>query len=332
MEEESQTPVQSRIGKPVSVDNNIIEVKESDSGNTFSEVVDPDEELEDLQYLNKRLKEEIKRINEENIFLRKQIDQLEIDVKNLDKANVHLVGQKESLIESKHKLEELQVQKEEVFAMAIHDIKNPAAAIKSCIDLLTSYDLNAMEQQELMTAIITSSEDIVNLSQKMCTMIVTAKPEVTLKFESGSIKKVIDDVCIHNLSYAKAKKVKLVNKASTGLPEIKIDSEKIEEVIDNLVNNAIKFAPPDTIVEVKTYMKSKVIGVEVSDNGVGMSEEDMKKAFNKGATLSAVPTGLEQQSGIGLWIVKRIIEQHNGNVWINSKLGSGTSFIFELPL
>jgi len=70
----------------------------------------------------------------------------------------------------------------------------------------------------------------------------------------------------------------------------------------------------------------------VKDTGVGLSGEDLKHSFQKGAVLSAKPTGLEKSSGLGLWIVKKIIEEHNGKVWVESKLGDGSTFAFEIPI
>lgn len=292
-------------------------------------------EIDELKYSYKRAKEELKKQRDENENLKKQIKELDENVKTLEKTNVKLVEQKEKLAESKAKLEYLQTQKEEMFAIAIHDIKNPASAIKGYIELLNSYDLNAKEQQEIMESLVASSDDIVKLSQQMCTIIAKAMPEPKLKFVDASIDTIIESVYNQNTSYAKAKKVKLYNKASYGLPTIKIDPEKIEEALDNLVNNAIKYAPPDTIVEIKSYVKSgskEMLVVEVKDTGYGLSEEDLKKSFQKGAILSNKPTGLEQSSGLGLWIVKRIIEEHNGKVWVESKLGVGSTFAFELPI
>jgi signal transduction histidine kinase len=185
-----------------------------------------------------------------------------------------------------------------------------------------------------MASLVASSEDIVKLSQDMCVIIAKAMPEPKLKLQSASLKELVDDVCNQNASYAKAKKVKFYNKNANELPEVKMDSEKIEEALDNLVNNAIKYAPPETIVEVRTYVKDlnkKTVVVEVKDNGVGLSEDDLKRSFQKGSVLSAKPTGLEQSSGLGLWIVKKIIEEHGGKVWVESKQGVGSTFAFELP-
>lgn len=292
------------------------------------------EELSDLKYSYKRVKEELAHKKEENENLKNRIQELDKNVKTLEKSNVHLVEQKEKLAEAKARLEILHTQKEELFAMAIHDIKNPASAIRGYIELLNSYELNANEHQEIMASLVASSEDIVKLSQDMCTIIAKALPEPKLKLDKCSLKNLVDDVFNQNASYAKAKKVKFYNKNAIELPEVKMDPEKIEEALDNLVNNAIKYAPPETIVEVRTYVKDlnkKTIVVEVKDNGVGLSEDDLKRSFQKGSVLSAKPTGLEQSSGLGLWIVKKIIEEHGGKVWVESKQGVGSTFAFELP-
>lgn len=293
------------------------------------------QEASELKHSYKRLVEELKNQQEINEHLSKQIKELDLNVKTLEKTNLHLVEQKEKLSKSNHNLELLHSQKEEMFAMAVHDIKNPASAIRGYIELLNSFDLNAQEQQEIMTSLVASSEDIVKLSQDMCKIIAKAMPEPKLKFSKLPLKNIIDDVCNQNSSYAKAKKVKLNNHASPDLPNVNMDPDKIEEALDNLVNNAIKYAPPETTVIVRSFIRDemgKSVVVEVEDNGVGLSEEDLARTFKKGAVLSAKPTGLEQSSGLGLWIVKRIIEEHNGKVSVRSKEGAGSTFSFELPV
>ncbi|QQS36465.1 MAG: hypothetical protein IPM56_00495 [Ignavibacteriales bacterium] len=288
-----------------------------------------DKKLEDSL---RSLKEINTQLNEENTFLKEKVKELESNVKDLESANLTLLEQKEKFAESKRQLELLQSQKEELFAIAVHDIKNPASAIKSYIDLLNSYDLNATEQQEIMTSLVASSEDIVKLTQQICLVIAKDKPDITLKFTKTSIKKLIEKTYNQNLSYARTKKVMLINKATQNLPEIKLNESKIEEVIDNLLNNAIKFAPPETQVEIKSFIKDNSVVVEVVDNGVGLSQADLTKIFQKGATLSSQPTGLEHSSGLGLWIAKKMVEEHNGKIWVTSHLGKGSAFFFSLPL
>lgn len=290
------------------------------------------DELKDALYMNERLKASVEELRKRNKYLLEQIQNLDTTVKELESANYELRSQKERLLVGKQQLEELQKQREDFFAIAVHDIKNPAGAIKGLVNLLESYDLNANEQQEVMQSLMTSSEHIVKLAQEISTIVADTQQATGLTMEKSSIKKIINSVCSANLAYANRKRVRLINKASMDTPEVTMDKDKISEVIDNLVNNAIKFAPEETWVEVRTWFNDQKIAIEIADNGVGMSEADLKRAFKKGAKLSARPTGDEKSSGLGLWIVKKIVEDHGGKVWVKSKKDVGSTFAFELPL
>jgi signal transduction histidine kinase len=283
--------------------------------------------------------ETIKKLQDENSILKMQVDaqtnQIEILKRHnseLSDVNNELSQQKERLSSSKQQLESLQQRKEDLFAMAIHDIKNPAGAIKGYVDLLRSYDLNAVEQQEIMGHLVQTSSRIVEIAQSISTIIAEAETNNSLKLKRSPIKAIIDDVCNRNLVYANGKSVKIINSSSPDSPPVLVDKFKIEEAIENLVNNAIKFAKPETIVQVRSYFSSTDVIIEVADNGVGMSKEDAARAFSKGAKLTAQPTGGETSSGLGLWIVKNIIEGHGGKIELESKLGSGTKFTIKLPI
>lgn len=283
--------------------------------------------------------EMIKKLQDENSVLKMQVDaqtnQIEILKRHnseLSDVNNELSQQKERLSSSKQQLESLQQRKEDLFAMAIHDIKNPAGAIKGYVDLLRSYDLNAVEQQEIMGHLVQTSSRIVEIAQSISTIIAEAETNNSLKLKRSPIKAIIDDVCNRNLVYANGKGVKIINSSSPDSPPVLVDEFKIEEAIENLVNNAIKFAKPETIVQVRSYFSSTDVIIEVADNGVGMSKEDAARAFSKGAKLTAQPTAGETSSGLGLWIVKNIVEGHGGKIELESKLGSGTKFTIKLPI
>ena len=290
------------------------------------------EEIKDYKYSYEKLKKEIRILDQTNSFLKIQIQELKSTVTDLEDANVQLVKQKERLQDSKRQLEELQSQKDEIFAMAVHDIKNPASIIKGLIELLTDYDLNAKEQQDIMHSLTETSARIIALAHQMATVCAKTTPEPEVNLEPASIKEIIDSVCKRNVSYANNKNVKLINNTSSTIPEVDIDKGKIDEVFDNLINNAIKYGPEETIVQVRSYFNQSNIIVEIADTGVGFSEEDLKHIFGKGVLLSSQPTGGETRSGLGLWIVKKIIEDHGGSIKVESAKGSGAKFTIELPL
>ncbi len=286
-----------------------------------------------------QLKETIKNLRDENSVLKmqknSQKNQIEVLKKHnvsLQDVNVSLSSQRDKLTKSKDQLEELQRKKEDLFAMAVHDIKNPAGAIKGYVDLLRSYDLNAVEQQEIMSHLVLTSSRIIEIAQSISVIMTEPDPSGGLKLNRSSIKTLIDHVVNRNNNYAEGKGIKIVNSSSPDTPDILIDENKLDEALDNLINNAIKFGYKDTLVQVRSYFNSTYVLVEVSDNGIGISKDDLSMAFNKGQRLSSMPTGGETSSGLGLWIVKTIVEDHGGKISVESKLGAGTKFTIQLPI
>ena len=103
------------------------------------------------------------------------------------------------------------------------------------------------------------------------------------------------------------------------------------QVFENLVSNAVKYSPPGKKIFVRLKAEAGVVRFEVEDQGPGLSKEDQKKLFGKFARLSAKPTGGEHSTGLGLSIVKRLVEAMNGKVWCESELGMGAKFIVTIP-
>lgn len=291
-----------------------------------------DDELRNLAHAYLTLKRSYKKLKELNENNQSKIKDFKRSISELETVNIKLLEKKQKLEESKMQLEELQKKKERLFAIAVHDIKNPIAAIKGYIELIKSYDLNAQEQQEIIESLVETSNKVISLAQEMSEAIANDEPEKKIVMEKSSLKEIIDSVCLMNSAYARKKNIKIINKSSSSMPDIEINKSKIEEAIENLINNAIKYGPSGTEVHVVTFFNNEFVTVEIIDNGVGLSEEDQVKVFTKGAVLSSKPTGNETRSGLGLWIVKQIIEEHKGKVWVKSKLGSGSTFAFELPI
>ncbi|MBL1214741.1 MAG: sensor histidine kinase [Ignavibacteriae bacterium] len=293
-----------------------------------------DEALNEINYAYTNLKKAWIKIKEENKVLNKTISFLSNNISDLETANCELIKQKEKLVNNENRLLELQKKKEELFSIAIHDIKNPAAAIKSYVELLEGYDLNAIEQQEIVKYLIDSTEQIMQLAQSINRAVLGEEKEVNEKEdkESVSLHKIVKSIVSQNIGYANKKKVELINKTTQDTPNIEALKSKIDEVIFNLINNAIKFSPPETKVFIKSYFTENNVSLEVTDNGVGIAPEDLNKAFTKGGILTAKPTGDEESTGLGLWIVKKIIDEHYGEVWVDSKLNVGTTFGFRLPI
>ncbi len=297
-------------------------------------IITEQEEYVNLDQAYSVLKKSYKDLNAANQTLNFNIKKMERIIGNLEDANIELLNQKESLLTKKVQLEELHAQKDELYAIAVHDLKNPAAAIRGLIELLDDFDLTAQEQQEIMEGIVASSESIFKLTEELSSSITNElkSDEDGVNLENASLKKVIDTVFTINNAYAHKKGIRLINRSSSSLPNFNFDPNKMKEVLDNLINNAIKYGPQNTEVTLESFFTDTKITIEIRDNGVGLSDADLKKIFTKGATLSSKPTGNESSSGLGLWIVKKLVEAHGGKVWVKSKVGKGSTFIVELPI
>jgi signal transduction histidine kinase len=111
---------------------------------------------------------------------------------------------------------------------------------------------------------------------------------------------------------------------------VSADEQALMQVLENLVSNAVKYSPHGKQAFVRILRNGDAVRIEIQDEGEGISEEDMKKLFGKFARLTARPTGGEHSTGLGLSIVKRMVEAMNGKVWCESELGKGSTFIVEL--
>ena len=274
---------------------------------------------------------ENKRLAEENASMYSRVDAMKKNIVDLKGANLDLMAQKDALLQSKAQLEDLQAKKIELIEMAIHDIKNPAAAIRGYIELLESYDLNAVEQNSIIHSLFEISSQIIDITKEMTELMEKNKTVIELNIRKISVSEIITNVIRKNQGYAKTKEITLQQNIPADIPEIEADRTKIQEVIENLVNNAIKYGPKGTIVKLKASQHDSRLNIEVSDDGFGLSAEDIDNAFKKGSVLSTEPTGGETRSGLGLWIVKRIIEEHGGSVKVRSNVGKGSVFSFTLP-
>lgn len=290
------------------------------------------EENDDVKRKFHRLELENNNLKAELGALRSQIEGLQRRTEDMRYRNKELEESVKKLIVSKEELETLQSQKDELFAMLIHDIKNPAGIIKSLVELLRSYDLSAIDQQGIIDDILNTTKVIVQLSQEVSRVLALEGGKLNMDFKEASLVDISKRVYDRFKIKAKEKNITLMYDVPDGLPDVKLDEGKIDEVVSNLLSNAIKFTQKGGSVRLKVQQIDDTIVFEISDNGLGLSEDDLNNAFKRGAQLSAKPTGGESSTGLGLWIVKKLVEAHNGRVWVRSSLGKGSTFAFSLPV
>ncbi len=234
------------------------------------------------------------------------------------------------LEEQNQVLKSLNEQKNEFLGIAAHDLRNPIGVIQGFSELLEEQigdefkDYTGMITKE-SSKMLTLLNDLLDIS----------------KIEAGKLdlkKNGIDYIAfvIQNIRMneflANNKGIKIV--ADFEIPEliVSIDDGKIDQVLNNLIGNAIKYSYPDSTITVKVFKKINQFITQVIDNGQGIPEKEIDGVFNPFKQTSVKPTSGETSHGLGLAIVKKIIEGHNGHVGVTSEFGKGSVFSFTLPI
>ncbi len=242
-----------------------------------------------------------------------------------------LIKEKKQLKQTLKKLKIANEQKNELLGIAAHDLRNPIGAIKSFSDLLLYDDLD-VNQMEIIQMINKSSDYMLYLITNLLDMSAFEAGKLNIKMSEHSYNDVIKEIISINHHYATSKDITLNMQYLATHDIFNFDNNKIMQVLNNLVGNAIKYSPPKTHVEVIVTDQGDFIKTEIKDQGVGIKEEELSLLFKAFSRTSSTPTGDETSTGLGLAITKKIVDGHNGEVGVESIVGVGSDFWFTIPI
>ncbi len=213
-----------------------------------------------------------------------------------------------------------------------HDLRNPLQAISIIVSVLEkqrdhlSDDMFAHRLASLKKAVQRMNDIISKILQA------SDAPDMALDSEKVDFCLKLEAVLEEYAEVAVQKRLSLRYAPPNQTYFVKADRVAVIEVLDNLISNAIKYSPPHKTVDVRLSQVGDVVRCEIADEGQGFSEEDKKRLFQPFATLSAKPTGGESSIGLGLSIVKRLMDKMNGSIRCESEFGKGATMIIELPV
>jgi hypothetical protein len=217
-----------------------------------------------------------------------------------------------------------------------HELRTPLTVIKEFISLmLEGHGGTLTEDQREYLGI--AHKNILRLTNLIDTLLDFSRIEsgkgLQLKFEPARLMEVAEDASMTLAHVFEEKRVTLENRLDPDMVQVLIDRNRLVEVLINLINNGIKFTPTGGKITIDTRgltEKRDYLKVVVSDTGIGIPPEDLPRVFDR--FYQGQSTGISMGSGLGLAITKEIIEGHQGSIQAESRLGSGTSFVFTLPL
>ncbi|MDM8547044.1 HAMP domain-containing sensor histidine kinase [Candidatus Venteria ishoeyi] len=230
-------------------------------------------------------------------------------------------------------LVQLNQDKNEFLGIAAHDLKNPLSAIKGLAEEIEEAydDMSREEVVEYAGKITEASQKMFGLITNLLDVNAIESGNMQLNLETADILPVVQERAEHYAQRAKAKGIKVQFSADEAHYSTLIDVNSTHQVLDNLVSNAVKYSPHNKQIEVKLCHHQEKVRCEIHDQGPGLSLEDQQKLFGKFSRLSAKPTGGEHSTGLGLFIVKKLVETMHGQVWCESESGKGANFIIEFP-
>ncbi|MEM7536501.1 MAG: response regulator [Chloroflexota bacterium] len=254
----------------------------------------------------------------------------------LARVRTHLSLQKlqNELQWKNQQLEDLLNEKDELLGIVAHDLKNPLTSIQLTINPILQR-LDTFSRTELQNRLSRIRDSVSNMNSIIKHLLDANRIEsrkLVVKTNPTDVNMIAEQVIKSYQPRAMSKQIELTAQFEPALPFALVDTTLWKQVVDNLVSNAIKYSPNNTVVWVRTYSLEGQVYCEVQDQGQGFTQDDMGMLFRKFTKLSAKPTGGESSTGLGLYIVKRLIDSMNCRIWAES-LGKnqGSRFVVELP-
>lgn len=255
--------------------------------------------------------------------------------------------------ETNIKLEKLEKIKSDFISIVSHELRTPLTSIKNSVDIVLSGKAGELAPN-VEKFLSMAKRNIGCLAEIINDLLDISKIEagkMDFNFEALDVNSVIENVRASLTGIAKEKDLELNCECSELLPNINGDAKRLEQVLTNLVSNAIKFTENGKSITIKSQVCSacdinrnnqfreeleklsgKYVLVSVKDEGIGIAENDILRAFDKFAQIENSLSRKVGGTGLGLPIAKQLLEKHNGMIWCESEPGKGSEFIFALPV
>ena len=226
-------------------------------------------------------------------------------------------------------------EKTDILRIVSHDLRNPIGYVREFAELLSNRKESSLSEEridEFLAAIRTDCDGMLRLIDDLLDASRIESGSLLLRSGAVDLLQVLAEVKKSYRTRARKKSIQIQSDIPEHPAIVQADRRALHEVLENLVSNAVKYSSPGQHVGVTVHDKGYSIECEISDEGLGLSEEDMKKLFRPFAPLSSQPTDGEASTGLGLYIVKKLLDAMGGGISVRSPgKGRGTTFVLDLP-
>jgi signal transduction histidine kinase len=237
----------------------------------------------------------------------------------------------ERLEEANKRLEELDQMKTFSISVASHEVRSPLTSVKGYVDNLLEGVAGPLPNRALyyLNRISHNVDRVIRLTNMLLDLSRIEAGEMPLDLDAVSIRQVVADVLRDFEPTAKKKAITIQAESLVEAP-VRADRHKLEQVLKNLIHNALKFTPERGDVVVRSHVtQDEQVTITVADTGCGIPPSHQEKVFEK---FQRAPSPIKEGAGLGLAITKSLVELHGGRIWVESEPGRGSRFYFTLPL
>jgi signal transduction histidine kinase len=272
--------------------------------------------------------------HEHGVFSRKLDRTNEYDQKSVDEVTNKIIARDRELSEVNKRLKAIDKEKTEFVSMAAHQLRTPLTSIRWIFRNLLDGSTGpiTVEQQKTLRSglkVVMSSialiNDLLNISRM-------EDGRLGYDFKVHPVKTILENAFERHVHKMKEKGITPVSFFAPGLPSANMDEEKIIVALDNLLENAIKYTSPGGTINYSVSVNNNLLHISVKDSGIGVPEHEISRLFTKFFRAENAVMLQTSGTGLGLYVVKKIVEKHGGSVRIDSKENEGTEVSISLPV
>ncbi|WP_416147878.1 ATP-binding protein [Salipaludibacillus sp. HK11] len=229
-------------------------------------------------------------------------------------------------ITNEHELDQM---KSELVSTVSHELRTPLSSVLGFTELLLKKDLKPERQRKYLDTIYREAKRLTNLINDFLDLQRMESGKQKYEMTTCSLDSIVMDV-MNNFKHVNTHQLSFVDESV--YVKVKADFERLEQVLTNLISNAVKFSPDGGNITVKMQNENNQMVVSIEDHGLGIPHEAVDKLFSKFHRIDQTDRKKIGGTGLGLAIAKEIIDQHGGSIWVESEEGTGSTFYFSLPL
>lgn len=231
-------------------------------------------------------------------------------------------------------LKKLDDKKSEFISVAAHQLRTPLSAVKWGLAMMHNEEIGKLtaDQKEFLKKNINSNNKVIEIVNELLDIDLYTKDEQEYTFESADISKIICDIIESVSSLSKKRNIEIDWNQPNEKIIAEIDSKKIAIVMQNLIDNAIKYGEMNSSITIRVQKINTIVQISVKNKGIGIPNEDADDIFQRFFRAKNAVRKETEGMGIGLFISKNIVEDHGGRIWFDSKKDGETTFYVEIPI